>query len=159
MSFLRRRFGGETPSSDPSPDATPPPEPLADKRLVSTKTLEKLRSSGSKRRNLWIFGLGGIFGIVVAAFFAGSNDMLDLSSLENMNMAAILEALPAGLVKDAQQITVRQSHSCASFGVFESYNRANLCNISRNEKERPSVMIHLPSVSMPALKASTQATP
>jgi phospholipid:diacylglycerol acyltransferase len=111
MSFLRRRLGGDPPSSELSRGATPEPDVLKDKRLVSEKSLQKLKSArGSKRRNLWIFGLGGIFGILVAAFFAGSNDMLDLSSLENMNMAAILEALPAGLVKDAQQLQVGSCH-------------------------------------------------
>ena len=111
MSFLRRRFGGDSDSPEPSRDSSPAPsetDPAKQKRLVSIKTLQQLNSSKqSKRRNLWIFGLGGIFGIAVAAFFAGSNDMIDLSALDNMNMASILEVLPAGLIKDAQQLQVR----------------------------------------------------
>ncbi|KAF2198495.1 LACT-domain-containing protein [Delitschia confertaspora ATCC 74209] len=115
MSFLRRRFGGKTPTptstpNSPEPSAEPSREATPDDKaneitVVPKPKLQKLKASRqSKRRTLWIFGLGGLFGIAVAAFFAQSNDMIDLSSLENMNMASLLEVLPAGLVRDAQQL-------------------------------------------------------
>jgi phospholipid:diacylglycerol acyltransferase len=73
------------------------------------KTLKDKSKSGNhtKRRNFWVFALGGIFGILVAAFFAQSNDMIDLSTLENMNLENLMDVLPAAFVKDAQQLSVR----------------------------------------------------
>jgi hypothetical protein len=60
----------------------------------------------NKRKNAWIFGLGGLFGLVVAGFFASSNEMIDLKSLEGMNLDSILDALPASFVSSAQQLQV-----------------------------------------------------
>ncbi|OCL08655.1 LACT-domain-containing protein [Glonium stellatum] len=104
VSFLRHRLRGDSYgdiSREPSPDR----EKKDDLRVVTTKKLHSLKKSrGTKRRNLWIFGLGGIFGIAVAAFFAGSNDLIDLSLLADMNVESILDALPAGLVRDAQEL-------------------------------------------------------
>lgn len=119
MSFLRRRFGGSGGShDDDSPDVsgastplptTPDPDRPANLRVITAEklqTLQKRRKNG-KRKNFWIFGLGGLFGVLAAAFFAGSNDMIDLSSLEGMNLESLYEALPAGFLKDAQQLQVR----------------------------------------------------
>ena len=53
-----------------------------------------------------MFGLGGVFGLVIAAFFAGSNDFIDLKSIEGMNLESLMEALPANFVKSAQQLQV-----------------------------------------------------
>ncbi|KAF2244707.1 phospholipid:diacylglycerol acyltransferas-like protein [Trematosphaeria pertusa] len=105
MSFLRRRFGGND-SSSTEPSRDPTPDPDRNLRVVTAEKLHTLKKKGtpSKRKNLWIFGLGGVFGLLVAAFFAGSNDMLDLSGLEGMNLDSILDALPSGFMKDAQQL-------------------------------------------------------
>lgn len=112
MSFLRRRLAGDS-SSDESREPSPDQEKRDDLRVVTAKELHTLtKSRGTKRRNLWIFGLGGIFGIVVAAFFAGSNDLIDLSSLADVNMESILDALPAGLVRDAQELQVGDISPC-----------------------------------------------
>lgn len=107
MSFLRRRFGGND-SSSTEPSRDPTPDPDRNLRVVTAEKLHTLKKKGtpSKRKNLWIFGLGGVFGLLVAAFFAGSNDMLDLSGLEGMNLDSILDALPSGFMKDAQQLQV-----------------------------------------------------
>jgi phospholipid:diacylglycerol acyltransferase len=116
MSSLRRRlgFGGDS-STDASREPTPDPIKPELLRVVTAEKLHKLKKDrNSKRRNVWIFGLGGLFGIAVAAFFAGSNDMIDLSSLTDMNMDSILEALPAGLVRDAQQRQVSKFSSSIS---------------------------------------------
>ncbi|XTI86508.1 LACT-domain-containing protein [Cenococcum geophilum] len=114
MSFLRRRrrLAGDS-SSDESREPSPDQEKKDDLRVVTAKELHTLKKSrGTKRRNLWIFGLGGIFGIAVAAFFAGSNDLIDLSSLADVNMESILDALPAGLVRDAQELQVGDISPC-----------------------------------------------
>ena len=112
MSFLRRRLASDS-SNDVSREPSPDQEKKNDLRVVTTKELHTLKKSrGTKRRNLWIFGLGGIFGIAVAAFFAGSNDLIDLSSLADVNMESILDALPAGLVRDAQELQVGDISPC-----------------------------------------------
>jgi hypothetical protein len=50
---------------------------------------------------------------VVAGFFASSNEMIDLKSLENMNLDSILDALPASFVSSAQQLQVsRPTKTC-----------------------------------------------
>lgn len=112
MSFLRRRFGGnDSSSTEPSREPTPDPDRPSNLRVVTAEklhTLKKGRKQGNKK-NFWIFGLGGVFGVLAAAFFAGSNDMIDLSSLESVNLDSILEALPAGFLKDAQQLQVRMA--------------------------------------------------
>jgi phospholipid:diacylglycerol acyltransferase len=117
MSFLRRRFGGggaddsdiSTPelSREPSPgrDGKRP----ANLRLITAEQLQTLKQKGKhkKRRNVWVFGLGGLFGLLLAGFFASSNDMIDLTSLEGVNLESIMEALPDNFVRSAQQLQVR----------------------------------------------------
>jgi phospholipid:diacylglycerol acyltransferase len=111
MSFLRRRFGGAKPEDDsrdpsPAPDSDRP----ANLRVITAEKLHTLKTKDkSKRRNVWTFSLGGLFGLVLAGFFASSNEMIDLKSLENMNLEGIWEALPASFVRSAQQLQVRRS--------------------------------------------------
>jgi phospholipid:diacylglycerol acyltransferase len=115
MSFLRRRFGGGG-DEDSTPDLSREPSPGPDGkrppnvRLITTEQLQTLKKKGKhgKRRNAWVFGLGGIFGLLLAGFFASSNDMIDLSGLESLNMESIMEALPDNFVKSAQQLQVRR---------------------------------------------------
>jgi phospholipid:diacylglycerol acyltransferase len=108
MTFLRRRLIGGDSSSEPSRDPSPAPDTPADLRVIGARTLSALkkRPKQKKRTNFWIFALGGVFGLVVAAFFVGSNDMIDLSSLEGMNLNSIMDVLPAGFLRDAQQLQV-----------------------------------------------------
>lgn len=115
MSGLRRRIFGsstaESPSLTPehSRESTPTSEEV---RVVSAKKLDKLTAShkkkgfGTKRRNAWVFGLGGLFGILIAGFFASSNEVFDMQALKDMNLDSILDVLPAGLIKDAQALQV-----------------------------------------------------
>jgi phospholipid:diacylglycerol acyltransferase len=108
MNFLRRRFGG----AKPEDDALPPPDPdrPANLRVITAEKLHTLKTKGkSKRRNVWVFSLGGLFGLVLAGFFASSNEMIDLKSLESMNLDSVWDALPASFVRSAQQLQVRLS--------------------------------------------------
>ena len=115
MSALRRRFL----SRESSPSRTPSPAPTdarsgTDNVSIPIDKLHKLnqhiqkakQQKSSKRRNLWIFGLGSIVGICVALFFAQSNDVVDLAYLKQMNLDSLLDVLPAGLLKDAQDMQV-----------------------------------------------------
>lgn len=113
MSFLRRRFGGASSKDDSSAEVSREPSPApgqtrpSNLRVITAEQLHTLKKKGkSKRKNAWIFGLGGLFGLVVAGFFASSNEMIDLRSLENMNLDSILDALPASFVSSAQQLQV-----------------------------------------------------
>lgn len=55
-----------------------------------------------------IFGLGGLFGIVIAAFFAQRHDVINLEGLIDVNLESLLDVIPAGIVKDARDLTVRR---------------------------------------------------
>jgi phospholipid:diacylglycerol acyltransferase len=113
MSFLRRRFGGASSTNDSPTELSREPSPApgqtrpSNLRVITAEQLDTLKKkSKSKRKNAWIFGLGGLFGLVVAGFFASSNEMIDLKSLEGMNLESILDALPASFVSSAQQLQV-----------------------------------------------------
>lgn len=105
MSALRRRILGES-SSEPSRDPSPAKgEPVT---LIPASQLKKLKTkSRSKRRTTLIFSLGGLFGIVVAAFFAQQHDVINLEGLVDFNLESLLDVIPAGIVNDAKDITVR----------------------------------------------------
>ena len=105
MSTLRRRFLGDSyistePLRDPSPTKG---EPVT---LVSRSHLKELKGKRGKRWQLSIFGLGGLFGLFVAAFFANQHDVINLEGLVDFNMESLLDVIPAGIVKDAKDITV-----------------------------------------------------
>ena len=59
-----------------------------------------------KRRNGFIFFLGGLFGIVVAGFFAGRSDLIDFPEFGELSMDNLLDVLPAGFVSDARDLAV-----------------------------------------------------
>ena len=110
MSSLRRRIFGES-STEPSREVTP--EKDEEVRLISTEKLKHLThkathasQKGRKRRNGLIFGLGGLFGIVLAAFFANQHDV-DLRGMLDMNFyEGLLDVIPAGVLREAKDITV-----------------------------------------------------
>ena len=120
MSDLRRRiFGVGTPDSTPSSsrDNSPAPARPGDKttdyKIVPSDQAEKIskqKQRGRKRRNAWVFGLGGLVGVLAAGIFAsptGSLDRLvDMAGWNDMNFDSILDVLPAGLIKDVQQLQV-----------------------------------------------------
>jgi phospholipid:diacylglycerol acyltransferase len=122
MSFLRRRIFGDTKDETDSPIESREPSPSSDKsrpsnlRVITAEQLHTLKKGKgkTKRKNAWVFGLGGLFGLVVAGFFASSNEMIDLKSLEGMNLDSILDALPASFVTSAQQLQVRCSDPAKS---------------------------------------------
>ena len=78
----------------------------------------KQKGKHKKRNNLWVFVLGGLFGLLAAGFFASNNDMIDLTSLGEVNLESILEALPENFVKSAQQFQV-----CALFLYIQEISR------------------------------------
>jgi phospholipid:diacylglycerol acyltransferase len=112
MSALRRRIGDafrQKPSPSPSPDAQQRiPVNGEEVQLIPVSKLKRLTTSKrSKRGSGLIFGLGGLVGILVAVFFANKQEVLNLESLIDFNLDSILDVIPAGIVKDARDITVR----------------------------------------------------
>lgn len=103
MSTLRRRLLGDS-STEPSRDPSPVKgEPVT---LIPTTHLKKLTKKRSKRRQGFIFGLGGLFGIIIAAFFAQRHDVINLEGLIDVNLESLMDVIPAGIVKDAKDLTV-----------------------------------------------------
>lgn len=104
MLSLRRRILGDSSSTEPSRDPSPAKGELV--TLVPASHLKKLKGKRSKRWQGFTFGLGGLFGIIVAAFFANQHDVINLEGLVDFNLDSLLDVIPAGIVKDAQDITV-----------------------------------------------------
>lgn len=126
MSDLRRRVlrGLGLDSDDSSPqssrDASPAPgqKDSAEYKVVPKRRLEKLigsKKKSSKRWNAWIFVFGGLFGIFVAGFFASSNGgfdgLVEMAGLGEMRLDSLLDVLPAGLIKDVQNLHVSSARS------------------------------------------------
>ena len=44
--------------------------------------------------------------MLVAAFFAQKNDVISLEGLADFNLESLLDVIPAGIVRDAKDITV-----------------------------------------------------
>jgi phospholipid:diacylglycerol acyltransferase len=63
---------------------------------------------GRKRRFGFIFTLGGIFGLLVAAFLAERNDYVNLDIWQDLNLDSILDVIPAGILKDARDLQQRE---------------------------------------------------
>jgi phospholipid:diacylglycerol acyltransferase len=116
MNILRRRNAASssassntgTPSHSDAPQT--PSNNHTDYRILPAQKLNEIthKQKGSKRQKAWIFGLGGIFGIVIAALFANQNQMLDLAMLQDLNLESIMDVLPAGFMREARDFQVSQ---------------------------------------------------
>lgn len=123
MSGLRHRIfgtgGGEGPDRN-ARDESPAPAPkeaggdafrVIHKDRLALLRRDSIKQKGRKRRNAWIFGLGGLFGLFMAGFFASRDGALDnlveLAGLQDMNLDNLYDVLPRGLIKDVQSMQVR----------------------------------------------------
>jgi hypothetical protein len=59
-----------------------------------------------KRRNGFVFFLGGLFGIMAAGFFANKSDLIEFPEFAELSMDSIMDVLPAGFVRDAKDLAV-----------------------------------------------------
>jgi phospholipid:diacylglycerol acyltransferase len=110
MSTLRYRQGKlKSPRADDSPhhdNESPTNEPLIN--LSSGYRLKSfLAKPRGKRRNSFIFLLGGLFGICVALFFANHNEVISLDALLDLNLDTLIDVIPQGALRDAREFTVR----------------------------------------------------
>ncbi|TKA77520.1 hypothetical protein B0A55_02259 [Friedmanniomyces simplex] len=126
MSDLRRRiFGIGVNSRDSTPASSRDASPTSGQQDGSTaesykvlpaakldKLSRKSKKQGTRRRNLWIFALGGLFGVLVAGFFASSNGgldkLVDLAGLSDMKLDSILDVLPAGLIREVRDLQTQE---------------------------------------------------
>jgi phospholipid:diacylglycerol acyltransferase len=113
-STLRRRaLASDTPSETSTPrDESPAPE--------DEKTVEVVHhpKKARKRRTTAIFLLGSLFGIVVAGFFANSNDLINLPDIGELSMDSLLDVLPAGLVKDMRDLVKGERDFLDTYDAF-----------------------------------------
>lgn len=102
-SFLRRRVLGDKKAQNEVEDEALKIEEvrLAPVSRIISPDEKKTR----KRRTGLIFGLGGLFGLIIAGVFAGRSDYVDFPEFSGLD--SILDVLPAGLIKEAQALTVR----------------------------------------------------
>ena len=106
MSALRRRFFGDS-SSSISSSRELTPEKADELRLVSAAKLHDLKhKTSSKRRNWILFGLGGLFGVLCAGFFAQQQDVINFDGLLDLNLENLVDVIPAGILKDAKELSV-----------------------------------------------------
>lgn len=144
--MLRRRPR----SSDPAPRELPARRPSSD--LVdepsteidtegNTSALEddiapsshggshKHKHRKTRRRSLTTFIIGGLVGL----FFAGwakSQDLVTLELIQDLRLENIIDAIPAGILKEASDITV----SYGRCGNLEA--SSNYVHFCRNEKKK-----------------------
>ena len=74
-----------------------------------TKHPHHKKEKTRKRRNGFIFALGGLFGILVAGFFAQKSDLIDLPELGDLSMDSLMDVLPANFMKEARDLAVSLS--------------------------------------------------
>jgi phospholipid:diacylglycerol acyltransferase len=76
--------------------------------LVPVSKLKKLTTVKRSKKKSWlIFGLGGLFGLVVAVFFANQQEVIKLEGLLDVNLDSLMDVIPAGIVRDAKDLSVR----------------------------------------------------
>ncbi|KAJ5046572.1 uncharacterized protein L3040_003811 [Drepanopeziza brunnea f. sp. 'multigermtubi'] len=126
MSDLRNRGKGKETASTPRDDS---PAKAEEVRLAPVSKIthddaesshkHKQKKDSRKRRNGFIFVLGGLFGIAVAGFFAGRSDLIDFPEFGELSMDSLMDVLPAGFIRDAREITKgeREAVNYDSFSV------------------------------------------
>jgi hypothetical protein len=155
MSSLRRRLLGEPlgeSSLDVSREETPD---RAEEIRVPVSSWKRLTQR--KRRNWAIFALGGLFGIVLAAFFANRQDVIDFQGLLDLNLDNLADVIPAGILKEARELSVSpRSRMPLPHGREELL--ITISFLHSNTSARPSTMTPSPSGCTSRLRASRPTT-
>lgn len=115
MASLRRRIFGNSSaavsqesvtSTASTTSADQSSNPSKEVRHIGTVKHVYHERKGRTRNNTLVFGLGGLFGLVLAGFFAQQQEFLNFDALLDMNLAGITDVIPAGILKDARDLTV-----------------------------------------------------
>lgn len=111
MSSLRRRIFGEpnTATTPPSPTSSAQAEevrlaPIS--KIITGSHEEKISKKHKKRRNGFIFGLGGLFGLFLAGFFANKSDLIEFPEIGEFKMENLMDVLPSGFMREARELSV-----------------------------------------------------
>ena len=115
---LRRRVPTEaTPAEGDSIDDTRKDTPEKEHPASHVHIVEH-RSKIRKRRTTLIFLLGGLCGLLMAGFFAKTNDLIDFPELGDLSMDTLMDALPAGLAKDVRELIQGEKAVVESYDAF-----------------------------------------
>jgi hypothetical protein len=127
MASLRQRGNDNSKASKKRAES---PTKVEEARLApaSRTRSDANKSRTRKRRNGFIFFLGGIFGLLAAGFFAQRSDLLEFPELRELSMESLIEVLPAGFVSEARDLVV-----CFCRSIGSIYDRANLMPTERRE--------------------------
>lgn len=109
MASHRQRVLG-TPKASHKKHREESPPKAEDVRLAPVSKIMKDadgKPKSRKKRNGFIFFLGGLFGIVAAGFFAQKSDLIGFPELGDLSMDSIMDVLPASFVRDARELAVR----------------------------------------------------
>jgi len=134
MASLRHRvLGGPRPTAK-APKRPDTPEAAEEVRLAPvSKIMTNKHHKPGKRRNGFIFFLGGLFGIVAAGFFAQKSDLIEFPELADLSMDSLMDVLPAGFVRDARDLAV--------FLSLLGNRRIRANGIGRKERGKRPIMI------------------
>ena len=140
--MLRRRTGKDEvpPSSKASDTKAEQEQPHTD--VVDPKFTQLVIKPRSKRRNGFIFMLGGIFGIFIALFFANQHEVISLDSLMDLNLESWIEAIPQGIVSDVREFSVCGFQGIV-FILISGHHLADFQPAHSNMNAIPSAMIRL----------------
>jgi len=107
---MRKRKQGKEKAEDSSELRDSSPAKAEEVRLAPvSKTIgssSHKHEKSRKKRNGFIFFLGGLFGIVVAGFFAERSDLIDFPEFGDLSMDSLIDVLPAGFLRDAKDLAV-----------------------------------------------------
>ena len=101
----------------------------------------------SKRRNGFIFVLGGLFGVFIALFFANQQEVINLDGLMDLNIDSLIDVIPQGIVRDAREFSVCSGEGfLGALGLgsrlFQPADYEGRCGSNTNAT--PSIMIPSP---------------
>ncbi|KAF7714175.1 Phospholipid:diacylglycerol acyltransferase [Penicillium ucsense] len=114
--MLRRRAGKDDAASGDKSDEQHRPklnrlkteEDKLREEFGGAKVKQLVIRPRSKRRNGFIFVLGGLFGVLVALFFANQQEVISLESLMDLNLESLIDVMPQGIVRDAKAFSQRE---------------------------------------------------
>ncbi|EJP69287.1 hypothetical protein NHJ13051_009166 [Beauveria bassiana] len=104
---IRRRHVPESQSTPPSTKQSDSHDSSAQDHEPNGQPVVQIvqKPKTRKRRNTFIFLLGGLCGLVAAGFFASSNDLIEFPELlGDLSMATFVDILPAGLISDVKDL-------------------------------------------------------
>lgn len=135
---LRRRI---PPESEVSSSATMSREESTTTQPTSHVHVVERAPKTRKRRNTFIFLLGGFCGLFAAGFFAKTNDLIDFPEFGELSVDNLLDVIPAGLVKDLRDLVQGERD------VVEAYDSFSVGLKARSE----GLEAHHPVIMVPGV--------